>query len=127
MWHWTFWEWVGYSTLWVSAIIVAMDGGLKMAPQLASGLPRPFSFLRSPVWAFAPLAFLMIGTVSLIIHDFVPNGVGNSASMARLQPLPVEFRVAADPIKLTTILGTRGRSRQLGFFTTRAGSYGIKS
>jgi len=63
MWDWTFWELVGYSTLWVSAIIIAIDGGLKMAPQVANQLPRSLSFLNRPAWAFAPFAFLVIGTI----------------------------------------------------------------
>ena len=31
--HWTVWEWIAYATLWISAIIVAVDGGLKMSSE----------------------------------------------------------------------------------------------
>jgi hypothetical protein len=68
--HWGFWEWLGYSTLWVAAIILAFDGGLKMTPEIPTKVPAVSRFLRRRFWAFAPLALLILSAGSLVLNEF---------------------------------------------------------
>jgi hypothetical protein len=64
---WTFWEWIAYTTMLVAAIVLAADQGIKLAPEMTNYVP---AFISSPLWAFAPLALLMIGTAILIGQGF---------------------------------------------------------
>jgi hypothetical protein len=63
---WTFWEWVAYAVLFVAAIIVAADQGVKLAPDLASSTA---GILHSPWWAFSPVALILLATVILISRE----------------------------------------------------------
>lgn len=65
--HWTFWEWVAYACLCVSAMIVAADTGFRLSPNLASHLPH---FVEGAIWGIAPLALVVIATVLLVAHEF---------------------------------------------------------
>lgn len=72
--EWKFWEWLAYSTLFTSAIILALDAGLKVSPTLMAELPT--GFLHSPLWGFAPLVFLLLGTMILAARGlgWIGNG-----------------------------------------------------
>jgi hypothetical protein len=61
--EWGFWEWVAYSALFVAAIILATDQGIKMAPDLAS---TARGLLANSIWAFTPLALVLIATGILV-------------------------------------------------------------
>lgn len=63
--HWTFWEWVAYLCLLFSAVILAADTGLKIAPELTPYAP----FIANPWWGFAPLGLLLIGTIILVANE----------------------------------------------------------
>jgi len=64
---WTFWEWLSYATLWIAALVIALDTSLK----LTSGLLRQevTGLLESPVWGFSPLALVIVGTVIFILRQ----------------------------------------------------------
>jgi hypothetical protein len=59
---------IAYGCLWVSAAILAIDQGLKMAPAIRERREQRLGFLARPWWAsFSPLAKpLIIGTAILI-------------------------------------------------------------
>jgi hypothetical protein len=65
--HWSFWEWLGFAVLWVAAIILAIDQGLRMAPDTRQKLG--LTFTDRPVWAFAPLVLLLIATAILVGNE----------------------------------------------------------
>jgi hypothetical protein len=65
--HWTFWEWVAHAALFVAAIIVATDTGLRLSPDLAAHFPT----IHSPWWGFAPAALVVISTLILLLREFV--------------------------------------------------------
>ena len=64
--HWTVWEWIAYATLWISAIIVAVDGGLKMSSEIHERVPRLRSAVKSPWWAFAPVVLIVLASILLV-------------------------------------------------------------
>lgn len=63
---WGFWEWVAYAVLFVAAIIIATDQGIKLSPDLASLFN---GVLTSPYWGFAPLVLLLLATGILVGRD----------------------------------------------------------
>jgi hypothetical protein len=63
---WGFWEWVAYAVLFVAAIILAADQGIKLAPDLSGSLRW---LLASPWWAFAPLALILLATGILVSRE----------------------------------------------------------
>jgi hypothetical protein len=66
--HWGFWEWLGYTTLWIAAVITGADTALKLAPELRSR-PRMQRILQSPYWAFAPLILLTISAIAFFLFQ----------------------------------------------------------
>jgi hypothetical protein len=66
--HWTFWEWVAYGVILVSALILAADQGFKLEPDLMRQLPE---FFHSAWWGFAPLVLVVIATIILLLRAFV--------------------------------------------------------
>src|SRR4051812_30230418 len=65
--HWTFWEWLAYACLFLGAMILAADTGIRLAPELGTLLP----FIHGPLWGFAPLAFLLLATIIMLAREFV--------------------------------------------------------
>lgn len=65
--EWTSLEWLGYATLWVAALILATDTGLRMSAELR---PRSMWLLQNPYWGFAPLALLTIGALTFLWNEF---------------------------------------------------------
>lgn len=66
--EWGFWEWVAYGVLLVAALIVAADTGFKTSPSLSHYLPE---FIESAWWGFSPATLVVVGTVILILREFV--------------------------------------------------------
>jgi hypothetical protein len=71
--HWVFWEWVAYTGLFIAACILAMDMGVKVATSKAR---KYFKFIEHPLWAFAPLFFVVASTGILLAHEFGLIGSG---------------------------------------------------
>jgi hypothetical protein len=65
--RWTYWEWIAYSVLFVAAILIAADQGVKLAPEL---MQQFHVFIASPYWAFAPLASVILATLILLGREF---------------------------------------------------------
>ena len=65
--HWTYWEWVAYACIWVAAIILAADTGLRVSPELATHAP---AFVHGTYWGFAPLGLVFLGTLILVASNF---------------------------------------------------------
>jgi hypothetical protein len=61
--NWTYWEWVAYAVLFVAAIIIAADQGIKLAPDIAVSLK---GLLASPWWAFSPVTLILLATGILV-------------------------------------------------------------
>jgi hypothetical protein len=79
--HWTFWEWLGYASLWIAGLILACDAGLKMS---SIDLRHKFRKLtETKTWAFAPLVLLVLGTTALLNNQF--GWIGGTASEAMLK------------------------------------------
>jgi hypothetical protein len=90
--HWTFWEWVAYSGLWIASIILAIDGGLRLSPAVTDQVPRPiYKTIKSPWFAFAPLALVTISTLVLLAGQFIsPSLDGTALDKARLDVARIE-------------------------------------
>ena len=66
--EWGFWDWCGFTVLWIAVAGSAIDQALKLMPELASRIEpasaRSRAWLRSTL-AFAPLGLLLFATVIL--------------------------------------------------------------
>ena len=114
--HWAFWEWIAYCTLWVAAIIIAIDGGLRMTPLVSENLPRRLQFLKSVPWAFAPLVLILVSTASFLLHEFWPSSEGR-ASAAKIQLLTMAVRDTEDPVKFNYYFQNSETVPAIGFIT----------
>jgi hypothetical protein len=65
--RWTVWEWIAYTGLFVAAIIIAADQGVKLSPPLFEKFSR---IIRSLYWAFAPLTLILLSTAILCSIEF---------------------------------------------------------
>lgn len=79
--HWGFWEWLAYTGIWISAIILAADVGLKMSADLRNKFDH---IITNPLWGFTPLILLTLSGAILFGRQlgFI-GGMDNTAS--RLQ------------------------------------------
>ncbi|HZR61367.1 MAG TPA: hypothetical protein VFA80_10515 [Xanthobacteraceae bacterium] len=84
---WGFWEWVAYAVLFVAALILAMDQGLKMAPDLASAAK---GLLGSPAWAFSPLILVLLATGILFSRQM--GWIGSSKMEIAFVKWPEPYR-----------------------------------
>lgn len=57
--HWTFWDRLAYTGLWIAAVFIAGDTGVRLSPHLASTLPD-FPILH--YMGFVPLLGLLFAT-----------------------------------------------------------------
>jgi hypothetical protein len=57
---WNSSEWLGYITLWIGAILLALDGGLRLSPELRAKSPK---FILGALWAFLPLIFVILSGI----------------------------------------------------------------
>ena len=81
--EWKFWEWVAYSAIFIAALLLAVDTGLRMSPTLMTELPT--GFLHSPWWGFAPLGLLLIATTVFLKRAF--GWIGNDDKKSSIQKL----------------------------------------
>jgi hypothetical protein len=65
--YWTFWEWVAYAALFVAAMIIAAETGVRIAPDLTAHAP---DFMHSAIWGFAPIVLVVGATIILLLHEF---------------------------------------------------------
>jgi hypothetical protein len=56
--NWGFWEWLAYAPIALSALISAIDWGIKVAPNIKT----PGFFYRG-YWSLAPLALLLVSGI----------------------------------------------------------------
>ena len=67
--EWIFWDWAGYTVLWIAIVLSAIDQAFKLMPELTAHLEpagaRAKMYLRAGL-AFSPLVFLIIATVILL-------------------------------------------------------------
>jgi hypothetical protein len=70
--------------------ILAADTGLKAAPKLM----EHFTFIESPIWGFAPLALLIIGSLILIAKNF--GWLGRDAAISS----PVSLSSTTLPVSM---------------------------
>lgn len=68
--HWTFWDWIAYTILGITALTPAVQEALRRIPMVRAAignhLPR---FFKSPVWSFAPLMLFLVGSGVLFARD----------------------------------------------------------
>lgn len=78
--HWGFWELLAYAGIWVSAIILATDAGLKMAPDLRK---KCEPIIANPIWGFTPLVLLTISGAIFLGREI--GLIGGAGTSQRLQ------------------------------------------
>ncbi len=94
--HWTFGDWVGYACLFVAAICIAADTGIKGAPNLAARMPE---FFRGEFWAFLPITLVLLGTAVLVASSLGLIGASRSTAStprATKQHFPMEAIPSAE-------------------------------
>jgi hypothetical protein len=71
--HWTFWDWIAYSCMFVAAVGLALSQLPKEAREVIESWSSVFS---SPKWSFAPLVLVVIATVIFIVKTlFTPKPI----------------------------------------------------
>lgn len=65
---WSFWDWVGYSALFISAIIAAVDTAAKNSDVAKAKAMIP-EVLKSRFWGYAPLFLLSIATLIFLAKE----------------------------------------------------------
>jgi hypothetical protein len=88
---WTFWEWVAYAVLFLAAIIIAADEGVKLAPDL---LPAMKGILGSPWWAFSPLALILFATAILVGREM--DWIGKKPAAVTIPSIEPAGQFASD-------------------------------
>ncbi len=61
--HFGPWEIAAFGGLWVSAVMLALDVGLRMSPPVRERLGALDRFTATGLWAFTPLALLTISGI----------------------------------------------------------------
>ena len=98
--HWTYWEWLAYVCLFVSAVIIAADTGIRVSSNLSASLPN---FFHGPIWGFAPLILVLIATGILVIREYrTPVAVsrGNPTTLAVAIPKGLKWLSGYDILEL---------------------------
>ncbi len=90
--RWVFWEWVAYAALFVAAMIVAADTGVRIAPDLATYAP---AFVHGAIWGFAPLALVVGATIILLFREFFVRPNREKAGVP--QAIPTSLRLQFFP------------------------------
>lgn len=62
--EWGGWDWVAYSALWIAAIILAADSGIKDSEKLKESFSV---LLQSTYWSLSPLVLVVFGTCVFIL------------------------------------------------------------
>jgi hypothetical protein len=65
--HWSFWEWVAYVALFIGATFLALDQSVKLS---SPSVREYFAFIENPLWAFAPLIFVILAGLILVAKEF---------------------------------------------------------
>jgi hypothetical protein len=98
--HWTFWEWVAYAALFVAAMIVAADTGVRITPDLAAYLP---AFVHGPIWGFAPLILVVGATIILVLREFVFRPQREKAGLPQAIPTSLRLQFQANSLNPTCL------------------------
>jgi hypothetical protein len=69
---WTFWDWIACSCIFVAAVILAADTGIKVSPELAAHIP---AFIGGSLWGFAPLILILVAGIILLVRSLKPRSV----------------------------------------------------
>jgi len=97
--NWTFWDWVGFSCIWLGALALAADGAIRNSPELAKVMPQ---FFTGPIWPFLPLLFVVLGTVVLVARGFGLFGNRREAAPSTIPDLiaPATISKPRDKIRV---------------------------
>jgi hypothetical protein len=70
------WEFLAFVGLWIGAAILALDTGLKQAPNLR----RFVAFTEAPLWGFAPFILLTLSGLIFLARAINPgDGIPTNA------------------------------------------------
>jgi hypothetical protein len=96
--HWTFWEWVAYGALFIAAMVVAADTGVRISPELAVHLPP---FIHGVIWGTAPLAFVLLATTILVLREFFFKKHPSTTTPLTPQAIPTRLQLQFHPDSIT--------------------------
>jgi hypothetical protein len=58
--------WIAYTGLWIAALMLAVDTGLRAYPELSKRMP---AFLTGELWGFLPFALLTVSGVIFLARS----------------------------------------------------------
>jgi hypothetical protein len=97
--YWGFWEWLAYTGIWVSAIILAADVGLKMSPDLRKKFDP---IITSPLWGFTPLVLLTISGAILLGREIGLIGMNPISSVPPIVDSAPQIQSQSPPLEIQT-------------------------
>jgi hypothetical protein len=85
---WGFWDWVAYSTLYIGAIIFAIETAISSSASIRAHIPN---FIKSNIWAFIPAILLTMATIVFIFNTigWLPLSTGRVTNYSQW---PVAYR-----------------------------------
>ncbi len=95
---WSFFEWVAYAGMFIAALIIAADQGVKLSPDL---LQQFSGVVHSPYWALAPLVLIVLATATLISREF--GWIGKSVPSIKA----AQFPDWPEPYSPITVIGKK--------------------
>jgi hypothetical protein len=98
--HWSFWEWVAYGALFVAAMIIAADTGVRIAPDLAEYSP---AFVHGAIWGFAPFVLVIVATIILLLREFVFRPRRERTELPQAVPTSVRLKFHPNSITPTNL------------------------
>jgi len=84
---WRFWEWLAYGSMFVGALLIAADTGVRLSPELQ----KYSGFMHSAWWGFAPLILFVSATVILIARNYGWIGSSKRGTRGRLANPSADF------------------------------------
>jgi hypothetical protein len=82
--HWSFWDWIAYGCLGISAFGWALGAIPREHPHMFDSWP---AFFASPKWSFVPAAFFVLGSAILMMRLLIVPA-----------PKPVDLLQSSSPI-----------------------------
>jgi hypothetical protein len=85
---WGFWDWLAYGTLYIGAIILAINTAISSSVSLQAHIPN---FLKVNTWGFIPAVLLSTATIVFIFDavGWIPPG---TARLTRFTQWPLVYR-----------------------------------
>src|SRR5258707_661452 len=94
--EWGFWEWLGYATISVAALMIALDQGIKQSPDLNARFGR---LLATRLWAFTPFTLILVSGIIIAARHLGGNDAPRPQAISSPSaPIPQASAALSPPV-----------------------------